>query len=812
MPPRFNHTLLARVRTELGLTQEAAASAVGVDVRTYRRYESGAVNDAAAGFEVRNASRRQLLGKLSAEFGVAEADLVIADETPTQWFTCHAHTLPRAPHFVGREPQLARLGAWTTRGCLAVIAVGGAGKTSLVERWLARLGDGPHPGGVFVWSFYDDERSEGLLARALEYFAPDRAHAGDPLEVLQSALAAGPPHLVILDGLEVAQGSHGRVEDGALRRLLLHAVRGLGRTRVLITSRLAPADLAAWEGDGLTTIHLGDLSDGEGRDLLARWGLRGDPLPALATRVGGHALSLAMLGSYVGTFLGGDVRHARTIDLEPAARDDVQARKLLGVLSAYARALAPAERDLLARLALFPAGADLPLLARLAAADPALAGALAGLELPALTAIVARLERLGLIARAGDHRFAAHPFVAEYFRSLLTTTPAAAIHDLERQHLIASLDHHGTPRTADLLDVYESLLLHTLRSGRAAEAMSIYTRTLGGFDHLGLRLGAMSRGARIVRLFADDGDPARVAPTLAPARRARLVYDWGLYSGALGDLRQALACYRVHTTIVRATGNLVGLTTSLRTRAYTERLTGALTDAMDLADAAIAVAREARSPGDLARGLALAGRIAHDLGRTDLAADLFARARDTGDASFARRGLWHAEHLLERGDLTGARAVAESTLPGLHSLGWSGHTAHAHTILGHLALADVAPDLERARDHLGHARTWTTTTGEVEVQLRCHELAARITMLAGDDADLEIQRGQLLAETCGFGLFTVRLANLALEHALARGTATATQVDATVATARTHENYAWGLAAALRLADVAARSTSHTQE
>jgi transcriptional regulator with XRE-family HTH domain len=812
MPPRFNHSLLARVRTELGLTQDAAATAVGVDVRTYRRYESGAVNDATAGFEVRNASRRQLLARLSAELGIPEADLVIAAPAPAQWFTCHAHTLPRAPHFVGRDPHLARLAAWTAPGCLAVIAVGGAGKTSLVERWLARLGDGPHPGGVFVWSFYDDERSEALLARAVDYFAPDLHGHGDHLDTLQTALAAGPPHLVILDGLEVAQASHGRVEDAALRRLLLHAVRGLGNTRVLLTSRLAPADLLAWEGDGLTTLHLGDLSEREGRDLLARWGLRGDQLPALAERVGGHALSLAMLGSYVGTFLGGDVRHARTIDLEPAARDDVQARKLLGVLSAYARALAPAERDLLARLALFPGGADLPLLTRLAAADPALAGALAGLAEPALTAIVARLGRLGLVARVGDHRFAAHPFVAEYFRSLLTATPVAAIHDLECQHLIARLDRHGATHTTDLLDVHESLLLHTLRSGRADEAMSIYTRTLGGFDHLGLRLGAMSRGARIVRMFAADGDPAHIAPTLAPARRARLVYDWGLYSGALGDLRQALACYRVHTEIVRSAGSLVGLTTSLRTRAYTERLTGALTDAMDLASAAIDAARAADSPGDLARGLALAGRIAHDLGHDDLAKNYFAQARATGDSSFARRGLWHAEHLLERGDPTTARAILEATLPGLQSLGWSGHTAHAHTILGLLDLEDPAPDLERARDHLTAARTWTTATGEVEVQLRCHELAARIATLAGDDADPEIQRGHRLAATCGFGLHLVRLTNLALAHALARGAATTTRVDAALATARAHENYAWGLADALRLADLAARSTAHTSE
>lgn len=765
--PRFDHNLLARARTELGLTQEAAAAAVGVDVRTYRRYESGAVNDAHGNFEVRNASRRQLLACLCRELGLTEAELVVDPPLPTPWTTCHAHTLPRAPHFVGRAELLARLDGFAR--CLALVAVGGAGKTSVVERWLASRGDGPHPGGTFVWSFYDDDRAEACLSRALCHFArTDTPPPGDPLGALQLALAAGPPHLLVLDGLEVMQAedpraSHGRVTDGALRRLLVALARGLGRARVLITSRLPLGDLAAYEGDGLTTIRLGDLSDQEGRALLARWGLTGDP-QKFVTRVGGHALSIAMLGSYAGAFLGGDARHLDALDLErldALARDDVQARRLLAVLSAYARALAPVERDVLARLALFPGGADVELLTRLAG-EPEVAGALAGHDEPTLTAVVARLARLGLIAPAGPRRFAAHPFVAEYFRSQLAAPGRTAIHELERRHLVARLDRH-TAGPDDLLDTYESLLVHTLRAGRAAEALAIYHGALGGFDRLGLRLGAMSRGLRILQHFSPTGDPARVDPDLAPARRARVVYDWGLYAGALGDLRQALACYRVHAGLVREAGDLVGLTTSLRTRAYTERLTGDLAGALTLAHAAVDVATRAGSRGDLARGLALVAHITHDLGRPDEAADWFARVRAAGDRPFARRSLWEAEHLLETGDLARARSELLANLPGLDQLGWAGHAAHAHTLLGLVALAGPAPDSDEARDHLADARTWATTAGEVEVVLRCHELAARIALADGDPetAAAELTRGRTLAETCGFNQFLARLNALA---------------------------------------------------
>jgi len=73
----FNHELLVRARTELGLTQEEVARGAGVDVRTYRRYESGEVNQ-SGGFGVRTPSRRRLLDSLCRELGLAEEELVRA--------------------------------------------------------------------------------------------------------------------------------------------------------------------------------------------------------------------------------------------------------------------------------------------------------------------------------------------------------------------------------------------------------------------------------------------------------------------------------------------------------------------------------------------------------------------------------------------------------------------------------------------------------------------------------------------------------------------------------------------------------------
>jgi len=827
VPTVFNHRLVARARLDLGLTQEEAATAAGVDVRTWRRYESGEVNDAADGFSVRHPSRRRILQRIAAELGIAEDDLLVAADPmepapagePRAWRACHAHTLARAPHFVGRAPALAMLQTWIAGGApeprvVAVVALGGAGKTALVERLLAALGDGPHAGGVFVWSFYDDPRVEAFLDRARSYFAGSSAPAtADRIEALTRALGDG-PHLVVLDGLEVVQGTGrggttlGRLDDGALRRFFTSAARGLGRTRVLTTSRLGLTDLAAWEGSGVRTLRLDALSEAEGLDLLGRWGLAGSPgeLSALLDRVGGHALSVAVMGSYAGAFLGGDAARARSIALEPAARDDPEARRLLGVLAAYAGALEPEERDLVARLSLFPTGVELAVLVSIATAGGRVAGALAGLTAPALASILARLERLGLASASPDRaRYTTHPFLAEYFQSLLGAPPGE-IHAATRGLFAARLDAHGPgPTEGGRLDAYEALLVSTLRAGHADEAAELYLRRLGGFAHLGLRLGEMSRGARVLEAFSVDGDPAAITADLPAHRRARLVYDRGLYAGALGDLDRAARCYRAHNDLVRAALDMRGLSTGLRTLAYTERLRGALVDALALVTTAIDVAEGARSGLDVLRGAALRASILHDLGRVEEAEAGFAAVRRHEEAPFARRGLWEAEHALDRGRFEGLRAETESNLATCRDLGWEGHVAHAHTVLG---LAALPHDPEAAHSHLEAAQRWTAATGEVEVALRCLELTARLALTEHRflGALASAREGRDLAETAGFGLFVIRFGNLFSTAALAARPADEARAAARagLAIARARPAYAWGLADATHAAGEAA--------
>ncbi|MDY7226678.1 helix-turn-helix transcriptional regulator [Hyalangium rubrum] len=835
----FHHALLLQARLDLNLTQEQAASAVGVDVRTYRRYESGAVNDARGGFSVRHPTRRRMLERLAAEFGLAEEDLLVealppgapappeasgpSSEEPEQGLRPHfAHTLQRARHFVGRGEVLAFLSAWAAADAPAervvtLVALGGTGKTAVAERLVASLGEGPRPGGTFVWSFYEDPRIEGFLSRALRYFAREEEVApGERLERLQDVLGGGPPHLLVLDGLEVVQSdggdgrSRGELLDPSLRRLLVALARGLGGARALMTSRFPVADLGAWEGNGLRTLALAPLSEDEGVDLLRLWGLRGGggALRELSASTGGHALSVSMIGSYVGGFLGGDARRFEEVPLAEAARDDALARRLQAVLSAYARALPEQERDLLARLCVLGGGVDPEALQAIAQAGGALAGSLAGMGWPELRRTLARLERLGLVfaAREGQARYSTHPFLRDYFKSLLGVAPER-IHTLERERLAARLDTrlHEPPRESARLDDYEALLLHTLRSGHAHEAYAIYARSLGGFTHLGLRLGDMSRGARVTAIFAPEGDPRRLSEALGESTRKELVYDWGLYMGALGQLDFAVRCYEASVALSERTQDAAGIVTGLRTLGYTERLRGRLTSARRLLERSVEVAGEYQARSHIARSAALLGLVLHELGEAEAADMHFSQARTLDGTPMARRALWQAEHDLALGRRERARAATRKNLRVCEHLGWHGHVAHCHTVLGLIAVED---DVAAAGEHLVQARVWARASNEVEMLLRCHELAARLALAEGrpEQARREAEEGLSLATACGFGLFRSRLACLVARSVLAREPQGGVDVALAALEATVSED-AWGQAEALELAEKALEAT-----
>src|SRR4029434_7896596 len=113
---------------------------------------------------------------------------------------------------------------------------------------------------------------------------------------------------------------------------------------------------------------LDDLSPEAAVAVLRGWGVEGDEsaLRATALQVGHHALSVAVIGSYLRSFANGRIAGVQSFDLDTVTGDDPKAAKLARVLAFYAERLPAEERDLIVRVSLFPRGVTLDLLGTLA--------------------------------------------------------------------------------------------------------------------------------------------------------------------------------------------------------------------------------------------------------------------------------------------------------------------------------------------------------------------------------------------------------------------------------------------------------------
>jgi hypothetical protein len=237
--------------------------------------------------------------------------------------------------FEGREQVLAALDArWAdaltdTPGraqIVSLIAIGGAGKTTVVSRWKDALLARDLHGGVeryLDWSFYhqgtprDGEHNAAahsapdatvFVAAALKFFG-DEAMAssaapawdkGARLATLVSQFRS----LLILDGLEPLQHppgpQAGELRDDAIRALFA-GLQQTGRGLCVVTTREPIADLAATQGTRSSEWALDRLTDAAGAAVLRGHGVEG-PLVELETasrEVKGHALTLALMGRYL---------------------------------------------------------------------------------------------------------------------------------------------------------------------------------------------------------------------------------------------------------------------------------------------------------------------------------------------------------------------------------------------------------------------------------------------------------------------------------------------------------------------------------
>ncbi|MFC1718952.1 TIR domain-containing protein [Candidatus Poribacteria bacterium] len=469
------------------------------------------------------------------------------------------------PDLFGREKELKMLDeAWEDpeTNVISLVAWGGVGKTSLVNKWLVQMGGDRYRGAemVYGWSFYSQGTSEDrqvsadmFIATALGWFGDPNPDAGSPWDKVDRLTQRIRERrtLLILDGLEPLQylptEMEGRLKDrafeGLLRELALYNP-GL----CVITTR--------WEVGGLTAQQpeLEHLTPEAGAQLLSRFGVRGpqEELEEASEGFGGHALALTLLGSLLRDQYGGDVRCWREIDpLEEAIQKGGHARR---VMESYERWLGE--------------GPELSILRLLGLFDrPAEAGALAVLReapvLPGLTDALfrgkvrhrplsdrnwdravtnLRYARL-LLERDSRHpeTLDAHPLIREHFgEKLRESNPAAWKKAHNRLYEYYKSQAEEYPSNIKEMAPLYAAVAHGCQADRHQEALDeVYKQRIQRGDEFfnARKLGALGAELAALSGFFDPPWDQPVAG-LTEADKSFVLNEAGFDLRALGRLAE----------------------------------------------------------------------------------------------------------------------------------------------------------------------------------------------------------------------------------------------------------------------------------
>ena len=328
---------LRDLRRHLGLSQEQLARRLGVSFATVNRWESGRTQISA----------RSLAALAELETSVAAAEDA-ADST----------ALPVArSSFVGRERELAELAHLLGHSRLVtLIGPGGTGKSRLAAEALRRRAAGE---ADVVFVALEQIRHPRTLASALASRLQVHDQQGTPLiESLQSALAAGSPKLLLLDGAERLADQVAELAGG-----LLDAVPEL---RIVVTSRtlLGVPGEVCWTvpplGCPAAAAEAADIAGSDAVQLfIARASERlpdfraADVAPhsiaELCRRLDGLPLAIELIAGWVGTLSIREMLQQRAVllDSEPARHGG---RRLADVMQASYDLLTAEQQGRLAML------------------------------------------------------------------------------------------------------------------------------------------------------------------------------------------------------------------------------------------------------------------------------------------------------------------------------------------------------------------------------------------------------------------------------------------------------------------------------
>ena len=648
----------------------------------------------------------------------------------------HISGLPETGYerLVGRDAELAQLDeAWSEdrTNVLSLVAEGGAGKSALVNEWLAQIQADGYRGAdcVLGWSFYSqgskerttsaDEFLNWVLAKFGVTVTPNSASGKG--EAVAEALM-GRRALLVLDGVEPLQhgpgGQAGQLKDQGLRALLRRfaaTAPSAKHSLIVLTSRVAVADIERFRTDAAAVVDVERLSDEAGAELLRDngvWGVDRE-LRAASHDFGGHALALTLLASLLKDTQNGDARRRDHIRGLLADADNPRHDHARRVMESYEREWLAGQPILLAVLYLVglfdrPASGDS---LRGLRAKPAIRGlteAIVGLAEEEWRRAVARLRVVKLLApvdASDPDALDAHPLVREWFGERLRRMNEAswkAAHSRLYDHLRRTTHEGETPTLADLAPLYHAIA-HGCRAGRYQEALdAVYINRIcrrqrnDEIEFYSIRkLGAVGSDLAAIAWFFDR--PFETPATGLPPRDRAFVLGQASYGlRAQGRLHEALPAMRASLHLREVAQDWTYTAISAAELSETELLVGDIAAAVAVAEEAVALADRAGDAFQMLRNRTTSADVLHAAGGREKAEGLFAEAERRQQELqpelpllYSLQGYRYCDLLLSQGRAAVVRDRAAQSLQIARQNNWVLDIALDTLTLGraHLALA-----------------------------------------------------------------------------------------------------------------------------
>ncbi|HVG30792.1 MAG TPA: TIR domain-containing protein [Pyrinomonadaceae bacterium] len=727
---------------------------------------------------------------------------------PPRWAAPEKIEISRLPvtgaELFGRQKELEMLdAAWASDDTTVVslVAWGGVGKSTLVDKWLERM-QGDHCRGarrVYAWSFYSQGTSERVSSAdlfindALNWFGDEDPSAGSPWDKGErlARLVQSQKTLLLLDGLEPLQSPYaherGTIKDPALATLLTELARrndGL----CLITTRETVTDIA--EFPAVRHENLEQISDEAGRALLRVGGVRGtDTELEQATRdFGNHALAVNLLAVYLHDIPGHHVSHAAEIpDLDITEEEGKHPRR---VMDALARRFGDSpEVELLRILGLFDRPADSDSLTALRAAPsiPGLTDHIHSLSEADWLLLIEKLRRMKLIAHASHHGLTdldAHPLVREHFGQELKQQHPAAWREGNSR-----LYEHLRDTTKEFPDTLEEMaplyaaIAHGCEAGRYQEALEVYRLRVqrGDKEFSSRNLGAYGAELSALSGFFDSSWHQPVSE-LIEADKAFVLSEVGFDLQALGQLNESTqltrACLEANISLkdwksgANAAGNL----------SETYLTIGDLSQAFIYARKGVELADQCGDRFQLViRRTTLANTLFH-MNRLSEAEHIFREAekmqkewRPEYPILFTYRGFQYCDLLLHQGKYQEVQARTEQTLSWVTALGWLLNIALDYLSIGRAYLLqarrEASSNFTEATKYLNRAVNGLRQAGNLDDLPRGLLARAELHRVKGefDRTQDDLDEAISIAQRGSMGLYE---ADCHLEYArlyLARG-------------------------------------------